>query len=181
MPLCMSDTQAVLLEEQVYLGGRDIHPGSSDTLLIYDFTDDSWDLLNTPTENYALTICDSQLVLVGGRNPVTLNLTDELCVLDADEQHWNESLPSMPIKCCRSSTVSTNHHSIVARWIGWWPWSTGCCASVWWPPMAEGWTSSKSRLFNEVQFAQRYLVPGWWRSTGEGSFLHFPAFSHRYH
>ena len=114
MPLCMSDTQAVLLEEQVYLGGRDIHPGSSDTLLIYDFTDDSWDLLNTPTENYALAIYDSQLVLVGGRNPVTQNLTDELCVLDADQQHWNQSLPSMPIKFCQSSAVSTDHHLIVA-------------------------------------------------------------------
>ena len=115
MPLAgMSDAQAVLLGKQVYLGGGDIHPGSSATLLIYDFTDDSWDLLNTPTENYALTIYNSQLVLVGGRNPITLNLTDELCVLDADQQHWNQSLPAMPIKCCQSSAVSTEHHLIVA-------------------------------------------------------------------
>ena len=114
MLLCMSDAQAVLLGEQVYTGGGDIHLGSSATLLINDFTDDSWDLLNTPTENYALTIYDSQPVLVADRNPITLNLTDELCVLDADQQHWNQSLPSMPIECCQSSTVSTDHHLIVA-------------------------------------------------------------------
>ena len=77
-------------------------------------TYDSCDLLNTPTEDYTLTIYNSQLVLVGGRNPITLNLTDELCVLDADQQHWNQSLPSMPIKCCQSSAVSTDHHLIVA-------------------------------------------------------------------
>ena len=50
MPLVgMSDAQAVLLGEQVYMGGGDIRLGSSATLLIYDFTDDSWDLFNTPT------------------------------------------------------------------------------------------------------------------------------------
>ena len=114
MPLGMSDAQAVLLGEKVYMGGGNVHPGSPATLLIYDFTDNSWDLLDTPTENYALTIYVSRLVLVGGRNPVTLNLTDELCVLDADQQQWNQSLPSMPIKCCRSSAVSTDHHLIVA-------------------------------------------------------------------
>lgn len=114
MPLGMSDAQAVLLGEKVYMGGGDIHPGSPATIVIYNFTDNSWDLLNTPTENYALTIFNSQLVLLGGRNPITLNLTDKLCVLDADQQHWTQPLPSMPIKCCQSSAVSTDHHLIVA-------------------------------------------------------------------
>jgi len=114
MPLGMSDAQAVLLGGKVYMGGGDIHHGSPATLMIYDFTDNSWNLLNTPTENYALTIFSLQLVLVGGRNPITLNLTDQLCVLDTDQQRWTQPLPSMPIKCCQSSAVSTDHHLIVA-------------------------------------------------------------------
>ena len=47
MPLGMSDAQAVLLRNKVYVGGGacDLFPAS---ILIYDFTDDSWDLLETP-------------------------------------------------------------------------------------------------------------------------------------
>ena len=113
MPLGTSDAQAVLLGDKVYMGGGDVYPGPQAALLIYDFTDDSWDLLNTPTENYALTAYSSQLVLVGGKNPITESITNQLWVLDQQHQ-WTQPLPPMATKCFRASAVSINHHLIVA-------------------------------------------------------------------
>ena len=86
MPLGMSDAQAVLLGNKVYVGGgacdSDLFPESPASLLIYDFTDDSWDLLETPTEGYGLTTYNSQLILVGGRDPTTGKISNQLWVMD---------------------------------------------------------------------------------------------------
>ena len=115
MPLHMCDAQAVLLGDKVYMGGGDMYSaaGSSAALLIYNFTVDSWDLLDTPTEDYALTTYNSQLVLVGGIDPTTMNVTNQLWVLD-EQQYWTQPFPPMKIQCCRASAVNMDHHLIVA-------------------------------------------------------------------
>ena len=117
MPLDMSDAQAVLLGNKVYVGGgacdSDLFPESPASLLIYDFTDDSWDLLETPTEGYGLTTYNSQLILVGGRDPTTGKISNQLWVMD-EQQYWTQPLPPMTTKCSRASAVSVDHHLIVA-------------------------------------------------------------------
>ena len=117
MPLGMSDAQAVLLGNKVYVGGgacdSDLFPESPASLLIYDFTDDSWDLLETPTDGYALTSYSSQLILVGGRDPTTGKISNQLWVMD-EQQYWTQPLPPMTTKCSRASAVSVDHHLIVA-------------------------------------------------------------------
>ncbi len=70
-------------------------------------TDDltSWTTLTTPTYCYALTTYHSQLVLVGGREVVTNQITNELVTSDTG-RNWQPSLPPMPTKRYRSSAIN---------------------------------------------------------------------------
>ena len=113
MPLGMSDAQAVVLGDEVYIGGGDSTHHSPAVLLIYGSHDDSWRMLDTPTVNYALTIYNSKLVLVGGRDLNTETITNRLWVLD-EQWHWTQSLPPMTTGRSRASTVSVDHYLIVA-------------------------------------------------------------------
>ena len=94
MPLGMSDAQAVVLGDKVYIGGGDSTHHSQAVLIIYDYSNDSWRMLDTPTVNYALTTYNSKLVLVGGRDLNTETITNQLWVLD-EQWHWTQSLPPM--------------------------------------------------------------------------------------
>ena len=109
----MYNAQAVVLGNKVYIGGGSMHPGSPSRLLVYDFTKDSWDILNTPTQCYALTTYHSQLVLVGGVDPDTLEATKQLWVLD-EQCHWTQPLPPMKTERYQASAVSVGDCLIVA-------------------------------------------------------------------
>ena len=114
MPLGMSDAQAVLLGEKVYIGGGDsTYDISPAVLLIYDCHNDSWKTLDTPTLNYALTTYNSQLVLVGGRDPTNKHVTNQLWALD-EQWQWTQSLPPMTTGRSWASAVSMDHYLIVA-------------------------------------------------------------------
>ena len=88
-------------------------PGSPSRLLVYDYTKDSWDILDTPTQCYALTTYHSQLVLVGGVDPDTLEATNQLWVLD-EQCHWAQPLPPMTTERYQASAVSVGDCLIVA-------------------------------------------------------------------
>ena len=107
------NAQAVVLGDKVYIG-RIMHAGSSSKLLVFDFcTEDLSGILDTPTEDYTLTTYHHQLVLVGGMDPNTGRATNQLWVLDKQD-NWNESLPPMTIKRYQASAVSIGNHLIVA-------------------------------------------------------------------
>ena len=108
-PVCVYNAQAVVLEDKVYIGGG----RSSSRLLIYDFVDDTWDTLETPTEWYALTTYQSQLVLVGGGDPNCGRATNQLWVLD-EQYNWNQPIPFMTTNRYQASAVSIGDHLIVA-------------------------------------------------------------------
>ena len=91
------NAQAVVLGDKVYIG-RIMHAGSSSKLLVFDFyTEDLSGILDTPTEDYTLTTYHHQLVLIGGMDPNTGRATNQLWVLDKQD-NWNESLPPMTIR-----------------------------------------------------------------------------------
>ena len=113
MPLGMSDAQAVVLGDKVYIGGGDSTHHSQAVLIIYDYSNDSWRMLDTPTVNYALTTYNSKLVLVGGRDLNTETITNQLWVLD-EQWHWTQSLPPMTTGRSRATAVSVDHYLIVA-------------------------------------------------------------------
>ena len=124
IPVGMYNANAAVLENKVYIGGRILNIGStsSSKLLIYDFTEDLWDILDTPTQWYALTTYHSQLVLVGGVDPYTYaeSVTNKLWVLE-EQDNWNQSLPPMITKRYQASAVGAGDHLIVAG---------GCASSV---------------------------------------------------
>ena len=113
IPVGMYNAQAVALGNKVYIGGGIMDPGSSSRLLVYDYTKDSWDILDTPTQWYALTTYHSQLVLVGGADPDTLEATNQLWVLN-EQCHWAQPLPPMTIERYQASAVSLGDYLIVA-------------------------------------------------------------------
>ena len=112
IPVSIDDAQAVVLGTKVYIGGA-MYPGLSSRLLIYDFSKDSWDKLDTPTYLYALTTYHSQLVLVGGVDPDTKKATNQLWILD-EQHHWTQPFPPMTTKRYQASAVSEDDHLIVA-------------------------------------------------------------------
>jgi len=110
----MRDAQAVVLGDNVYLGGGDTPDGPSSELLIYDFTKDSWDKVSTPTQWYSLAVYCSQLVLVGGVEPNLNTIANKLWVL-GDNQEWKDStIPAMPTERFGASAMSVGKHLIVA-------------------------------------------------------------------
>ena len=114
MPMNVYNAQAVVLGNKVYIGGGNFGPElASSKLLIYDFTEDSWDTLDTPAEWYALVTYHSQLVLVGGIDPDTGSATNQLWVLDK-LHNWTQLLPPMKTKRFQASAVSMGDHLIVA-------------------------------------------------------------------
>ena len=113
MPLDMSDAQAVVLGDEVYVGGGDSTHHSPAVLLIYDSHDNSWRMLDTPTVNYALTTYDSKLVLAGGRDSNNETISNQLWALD-EQWHWTQSLPPMTTGRSRASAVSVDNYLIVA-------------------------------------------------------------------
>ena len=115
MPVRVKNAQAVVLENKVYIGGGSMNPSPPSRLLIYDFTEDSWDIIHTPTEWYALTTYHSKLVLVGGRDPNTREATSANQLWVLDEQHnWTQPFPPMTTKRYKASAVSVGDHLIVA-------------------------------------------------------------------
>ena len=113
----MYNAQAVVLGNKVYIGGGIMDPGSPSRLLVYDYTKESWEILNTPVQWYALTTYHSQLVLVGGVDPDTLEATNQLWVLD-EQYRWTQPLPPMTIKRYQASTVILGDYLIVAGGCG---------------------------------------------------------------
>ena len=111
------NAQAVVLKNKAYIGGGSLYPGPSSRLLVYDFTKNSWDTLETPTDWYALVTFHSQLVLVGGWYPDIEVATNQLWVLD-EQDHWTQPFPPMTTSHYQASAVSVGDHLIVAGGYG---------------------------------------------------------------
>ena len=117
MHVGVKNTQAVVLENKVYIGGGSMEPSPPTRLLIYDIAEDSWDIIDTPTQWYALTTYHSKLVLIGGKRPVTQAAANELWVLNK-QHNWTQPLPPMTTKRYQTSAVSVSDHLIVAGGCG---------------------------------------------------------------
>ena len=116
MPVDMSNAQAVFLKDKLYIGGGTASSDSS-RLVIYDFINDSWEMLNTPTAWYSLTAYHSQLVLVGGVDSSTRMCTNKLWALN-EQQRWSQPFPPMQTNRFGASIVSIGDHLIVAGGCG---------------------------------------------------------------
>ena len=90
-----------------------------DEARLYSFrpgVDSAWTVINTPTRCYAPTEYDSQLLLVGGYEYPSRQLTNKVFTLRNGE--FVEALPPMREKRCRSSVVSHESILVVAGGFG---------------------------------------------------------------
>ena len=115
LPVGMCDAQAVVLNNKVYVGGGDTPYSVTDTnIYTYDPTMDTWETLQSPTRYSALTTYHNKLLLVGGWEASTGQITNQLWVFEEGEQTWTQPLPPMPTRRSRASAVITQDHLIVA-------------------------------------------------------------------
>ena len=119
----MADPQCVLLHDVLYVGGGHTLPANDAKLFISKNVTEHlvWDVCHTPTERYALTTYHSQLVLVGGREPSTLEPSNMLWKLSSDARmKWEPSIQEMPTKRWGASAMNTEtpEYLVVAGGVG---------------------------------------------------------------
>ena len=72
----------------------------------------SWTPIDPSYEDMSLTIYQSKLVLVGGLHPSSREITNQLLTSTTGRQ-WEPSLPPMPTKRYRTSSVSTRSPEVL--------------------------------------------------------------------
>ena len=113
LPVPLQDAQAVVVNRKIYVGGG-WTPSSKDAFVyVSGFMCDSWDVIDSPNYWPAVTTYHNQLVLVGGRDNATDDITEQLWVLQGG-QIWTQTIPPMPTRRWGASAVSTGDYLIVA-------------------------------------------------------------------
>ena len=97
LPVTICDPQCVLLNGVLYVGG-----GLDNALYKSSVCSIKWTVCSTPTQYYALTTYQSQLVLVGG---VKIATTNQLWT-SSTGLNWKASLPPKPTASYWSSAVN---------------------------------------------------------------------------
>ena len=111
----MYNAQAVILNNKVYVGGGNTGDvTTAANIYTYDPTTDTWERLQSPTRYSALTTYHNKLLLVGGEETSTGQVTNQLWVFEEGEQTWTQSLPPMPTSRWKVSAVSYQDYLIVA-------------------------------------------------------------------
>ena len=102
-------THCVVLHDivAVLVGGYD-----GDRLHISSTNLHSWTTTTLPYYYMSLTTYQDKLVAVGGRHPSTREVTDQL-LTSATGEDWQPSLPPMPIKRYRTSSVSAESPEVI--------------------------------------------------------------------
>ena len=113
LPAGVNDAHSVWLNGKLYVGGGG-KGGSDAQLLVYSPSEDSWEVIPTPTRYYTLATYHSQLVLVGGQDPTTDKATSKVWLLE--DRSWvpHPTVPNMPVITSRSGAVGFDDYLIVA-------------------------------------------------------------------
>ena len=99
----------MVLNNKVYVSG-----GYAANIYTYDPTMDTWGTLQRPTRRSALTTYHNKLLLVGGEETSTGQVTNQLWVFEEGEQTWTQPLPPMSTSRWGASAVSYQDYLIVA-------------------------------------------------------------------
>ena len=117
MPLDMTNCQAVLIGDNVYIGGGDAYITiNSQILMVYHIHSGSWTMLpNNGKKWFGMAAVNDQLVLVGGKRiSLPPGATSELAVWDEGSRSWTHPLPDMPTQRHSVSVITYQGWLIVA-------------------------------------------------------------------
>ena len=123
----MSDACSVYLNGTLYLGGGYTSSGMTAEAALYSFkrgVDSTWTVTDTPTYRYTLVVHDSELLLVGGREYFTRELTNNIFTMR--DGQFVETLPPMKESRSSPSAVSSGSALVVAGGEG----TSGALSSV---------------------------------------------------
>ena len=108
-PTDLYGAQAIRLDRTFYIRVDDSNQVPS-ILCLNDLK--SWISIKSPTHFSALASYQGKLVLIGGEEVTTKNVTNKLFSLQ-DDGTWREELPPMPTPKRFPTAVSTGHHILV--------------------------------------------------------------------
>lgn len=99
---------SVLLQRNIYVGGglADNHSDNC-TILMYDIENDKWSRLQKYRYRFfAMTSIMSQLTVVGGHDPITNKVTNQLAAFDMTSHNWiYQHYPPMHTPRCRPAVA----------------------------------------------------------------------------
>ena len=116
MPLGIgSHLQAVVIDDDIFLGGGDGLRRLAATVMVYSVQTSSWRTLPTgETYFFGMAAVNNQLVLVGGRSISTRGATNILVAWDEMSQTWTRPFPVMPTAREFPSAISYKKWLVVA-------------------------------------------------------------------
>ena len=107
---CNTDSgQLAFLDGKLYLEAEDTSHDRNCQILCYDCAVKSWTSIKSPTLGSAFTTYQRRLVLIGGIEVATGQLTNKLWSLQ-DDGTWAEELPPMLTPRTRATALSIGHH-----------------------------------------------------------------------
>ena len=115
MPIKMgAPVQSVVIGQSVYVGGGGaVNSRDSCTVMKLNLQRDEWTKLPQYSAKYfAMSSFANQLVMMGGRDPVTQKPTNQIAVFTSGR--WTNPYPPMNIARSSSTAVSCNNYIIVA-------------------------------------------------------------------
>ena len=108
LPEGIDDVRCVFLNGKLYVGGRHLSSGNHAKLYVSSADLASWMVVATPSYYFALTTYNSQLVVAGGMDVATEEITNKLWT-SSNGTYWQSTLPPMPTKRISASAMSLRH------------------------------------------------------------------------
>ena len=111
--MCGHLRQAVVIGEDIYIGGGNSSPQNAATVMVYSVQTGSWKTQRPPQDTwlFGMAAVNNQLVLVGGRSASTHEVTNGLVVLS---HTWTRPFPVMPTARHSPSAISYKKWLVVA-------------------------------------------------------------------
>ena len=98
---------------KLYVGGGRRAIAGAALLSVYTPSEDSWEVIPTPTKDYVLATYHSQLLLVGRNRYITVSRAHRVWVLE--DHHWvpHPTIPALPAHCSVLNAVEFGDYLIV--------------------------------------------------------------------
>ena len=144
MPSNMAECQAVLIGDNIYIGGGDGYTTTqSQTVMVYHIHSGSWAMLpNNGKKWFSMAAVNDQLVLVGGTKLSPKGVTNELAVWDEGLRSWTHPLPDMP---------TARHSAAVVAYQGW--------------LIVAGGDNGRNASLNKVELLDTHSKNNWFESV----------------
>ena len=124
MPCAMEGLRSVTVRHKVFVGG-----GNTDSVIgdddhtVYEYDEDTNQWVSLPRYDYwrfAMTILTDKLTLVGGFNPHTWKVTNQVAVWEGEgtPQGWTHPYPPMPTQCHSPAVATYGDRLVVAGGYG---------------------------------------------------------------